>query len=76
MLLDVANKEQYNDAVIKHLSLQRDELLAHYIRGQRLALSLCHDNHLRGKGKYFARWRGMLSAAGNEEGKAEVLRMV
>jgi len=33
LLMNIAEQEMYNDAVIKHLSTQRDELLAHYIRG-------------------------------------------
>ena len=75
-LLNIAEKEIYNDAVIKHLSTQRDELLAHYIRGQKLALSICHDNHRKGKGKYFSRWKGLLKDAGKKEAKAEVMQQV
>lgn len=59
VLVDISDKEQYNDAVIKHLSLQRDELLAHYIRGQKLALSHCHNKLLQGKSKYFSRWKAI-----------------
>lgn len=75
-ITDIADKEMYNDAVIKHLSHQRDELLAHYIRGQKLALSLCHNKHLRAKGKYFGRWGGMLKDAINQEAKGVVLGVI
>jgi hypothetical protein len=63
----------YNDAVIRHLSTQRDELLAHYIRGQKLALSMCHNNHVKGKGKYFSRWKALLKDVNKDEMKVAVV---
>jgi hypothetical protein len=62
----LAEEEAEGDAVLKHLSLQRDELLEHYIRSQKLALALCRDNHIKGKGKRFNVWAGMRKEGGKE----------
>lgn len=72
-ITEIADKEHYNDAAIKHLSNQRDELLAHYIRGQKLALSLCHNKHLRAKGRYFSKWSNILKEQINEDSKGVIL---
>lgn len=79
VLINIAEKEHYNDAMIKHLSLQRDELLQHYIRGQRLGLSMCRENHIKGKGKYFNVWKAIFIEAKKVEStsrlRLEVERM-
>ncbi len=38
------------------MHLQRSELLDHYIRAQKLALSAMKDSHRRYKGKAYMRW--------------------
>lgn len=55
-LIRMANEEAENDTVLKHLSLQRDELLEHYVRAQKLALALCTNNLTKAKGKRFNVW--------------------
>ena len=39
------------------MNIQRDELLDHFIRSQKLALSALAQNHIRSKRKAFNRWR-------------------
>lgn len=75
-LLSLANREAKADYDLKDYSLQRDELLEHYIRGQRLALAACHERLLSGKKKAFATWASILKAARRAEGQLKVMEVV
>jgi hypothetical protein len=55
--MTLAQDEAESDAVLKHLSLQRDELLEHYVRAQKLGLALCSNNITKGKSKFFRHWQ-------------------
>jgi len=44
----MAEREAEASQMIGHLNLQRDELLDHYVRSQKLALSLLRENHRKG----------------------------
>ena len=45
------------DEQIENLGIQRDSLLQHYIAGQRLALALGKNNHMRTMFRAFIRWK-------------------
>lgn len=75
-LLTLANREAKADYDLKDYSLQRDELLEHYIRGQRLALSACHERLLSGKKKAFRTWAHILKVASRGEGQQQVMEVV
>ena len=53
----LAEHEAENSAIINHLNTQRDELLNHYVRSQKLALGLLKDNHRRSRGLAFDVWK-------------------
>mmetsp|Transcript_2768 Transcript_2768/g.4733 ORF Transcript_2768/g.4733 Transcript_2768/m.4733 type:complete len:148 (-) Transcript_2768:325-768(-) len=75
-LMIIADKEAESEAQLKHLSLQRDELLEHYIRSQRLALALWRDNYTKGKGKIFKLWQELKKGAAQEEAQMQVMDAV
>lgn len=45
------------DEAIDHLAIQRENLLGHYIRGQKLAVALCKNNYLKTCFRAFLRWK-------------------
>lgn len=45
------------DEAIDHLNIQRENLLQHYITGQKLAINLGKNNHLRAMFRSFAKWK-------------------
>lgn len=45
------------DDGIDHLAIQRENLLGHYIRGQKLAIALCKNNYLKTVFRAFLRWK-------------------
>jgi len=45
------------DEAIENLGIQRDSLLQHYIAGQKLALALGRNNHLRTMFRAFIKWK-------------------
>ena len=45
------------DEAIDHLNIQRENLLSHYITGQKLAITLGKNNHLKSMFRAFARWK-------------------
>ena len=45
------------DEAIDHLAIQRENLLGHYIRGQKLAVALCKNNYLKTTFRAFMRWK-------------------
>jgi hypothetical protein len=45
------------DEQIENLGIQRDSLLQHYIAGQRLALALGKNNHMRTLFRAFIKWK-------------------
>lgn len=42
---------------IDQLTIQRQNLLGHYIRGQKLAIALCKNNYLKTLFRAFLRWK-------------------
>lgn len=48
---------QRMDQAIDHLNIQRDNLLEHFIKGQRLALAKVNNNYLATLFRAFARWK-------------------
>ena len=48
---------QRMDQAIDHLNIQRDNLLEHFIKGQRLALAKVNNNYLATLFRSFARWK-------------------
>lgn len=52
-----ASQEAESSTVINHMNIQRDELLDHFIRSQKLALSALAQNHLRSRRKALNRWK-------------------
>lgn len=48
---------QRMDQAIDHLNIQRDNLLEHFIKGQRLALAKINNNYLATIFRGFARWK-------------------
>lgn len=76
VLLRMAESEAESDGILKHLCAQRDELLQHFIRSQKLALCLCSSNHLKGLGQCFNRWAGHLKEEARGKGKAKVMDAV
>mmetsp|Transcript_48978 Transcript_48978/g.36063 ORF Transcript_48978/g.36063 Transcript_48978/m.36063 type:complete len:86 (+) Transcript_48978:1435-1692(+) len=48
--------ERMNDA-IENLTLQRDNLLQHYISGQKLAFILARNNYNKSTYRAFIRWK-------------------
>jgi hypothetical protein len=47
------------DEAIDHLAIQRENLLGHYIRGQKLAVALIKNNYLKTVFRAFLRWKRM-----------------
>jgi hypothetical protein len=45
------------DEAIENLNIQRDSLLQHYISGQKLAIALGKNNHLKSMYRSFMRWK-------------------
>lgn len=45
------------EEAIDHLAIQRESLLGHYIRGQKLAVALFKNNYLRTVARAFLRWK-------------------
>ena len=45
------------DQAIDHLNIQRENLLEHFIKGQRLALAKLNNNYLVTVFRSFARWK-------------------
>lgn len=45
------------DYTVDNLAIQREQLLGHFIRGQKLALALCHSNFKKTLGRAFLRWK-------------------
>ena len=48
---------QRMDEAIENLAIQRENLLGHYIRGQKLAIALCKNNYLKSLFRAFLRWK-------------------
>ncbi len=48
---------QRMDEMIDQLAIQRENLLGHYIRGQKLAIALCKNNYLKTMFRAFLRWK-------------------
>lgn len=45
------------DDAIDHLAVQRETLLGHYMRGQKLAVALMRNNYLKTMMRAFMRWK-------------------
>lgn len=45
------------DFTVDNLAIQREQLLGHFIRGQKLALALFHSNFKKTIGRAFLRWK-------------------
>jgi len=45
------------EEAIDHLAIQRETLLGHYIRGQKLAVALIKNNYLKTTFRAFLRWK-------------------
>lgn len=45
------------DDAIDHLAMQRETLLGHYMRGQKLAVALFRNNYLKTMMRAFLRWK-------------------
>lgn len=45
------------DDAIDHLAVQRETLLGHYMRGQKLAVALMRNNYLKTMFRSFMRWK-------------------
>jgi hypothetical protein len=48
---------QRMDEAIENLAIQRENLLGHYIRGQKLAIALCKNKYLKSLFRAFLRWK-------------------
>lgn len=48
---------QRMDEAIDHLGIQRDNLVQHFIGGQKLALALARNNYQKSTMKAFMRWK-------------------
>lgn len=55
------------DQAIDHLNIQRDNLLEHFIKGQRLALAKINNNYLSTLFRSFARWKKSCQTAAQIE---------
>lgn len=75
-LIRIANQEADNEGLLSHLNTQRDELLEHYIRGQKLALKTCEDHQLRSRRQAFRYWSRLLKENKQQEGSVQVLQAV
>jgi hypothetical protein len=53
------------DQAIDHLNIQRDNLLEHFIKGQKLALAKINNNYIASLFRAFARWKR--ACHGNEQ---------
>jgi len=53
------------DQAIEHLNIQRDNLLQHFFKGQKLALAKIHNNYLATLFRAFSRWKR--STSGSEQ---------
>jgi hypothetical protein len=42
---------------IDMLAFQRDKLFGHFMGGQKLAITLCKNNHMKSKFRSFMRWK-------------------
>jgi len=58
---------QRMDQAIDHLNIQRDNLLEHFIKGQRLALAKVNNNYLATVFRAFARWKKYCQAGEQAE---------
>ena len=45
------------DENIENLNIQRDNLLLHYISGQKLAIALGKNNHIKSMFRAFIKWK-------------------
>lgn len=75
-MIRLANKEAESDNTLKHLALQRDELLEHYIRGQKLSLSACRNKHLKGLGIAISRWKDLVRFERRQEVQLKIIDAV
>ena len=71
-----ANREAENDALLKHLSFQRDELLEHYIRGQKLALSACKARQLKAFRICWLQWHRVINYEKRQEAQERIVTYV
>ena len=55
------------DQAIDHLNIQRDNLLEHFIKGQKLALAKINNNYLASLFRAFARWKRMCHSEEQKE---------
>ena len=58
---------QRMDQAIDHLNIQRDNLLEHFIKGQKLALAKVNNNYLATLFRAFARWKKMCQQGEQKE---------
>lgn len=65
---------QRMDQAIDHLNIQRDNLLEHFIKGQKLALAKVHNNYLASLFRAFARWKRACHAGEQAELGAQLSR--
>mmetsp|Transcript_28123 Transcript_28123/g.42537 ORF Transcript_28123/g.42537 Transcript_28123/m.42537 type:complete len:236 (+) Transcript_28123:317-1024(+) len=75
-LVKLAENEGESLTVRKILTTQRDGLLEHFARAQKLALALCKDNHIKGKGTFFRLWSELRKGTKQEEALDEVKEAV
>ena len=68
----LADAEAENSAIINHLNIQRDELLEHYVRSQKLGLALLKDNQRRSRGLAFDVWKEFTKVARKSDGQGHV----
>jgi len=68
----LAEREAGNSAIINNLNTQRDELLTHYVRAQKLALGLLKDNLRRERGLAFDIWKQHAKHSRKQDGTAFV----
>ena len=68
----LADQEAESSAIINHLGTQRDELLGHCVRGQKLALSMLRDSVRRSRGGAFDLWKAHTKKSRHADGTAFV----
>lgn len=69
---ELADREAESSAIINHLGTQRDELLGHCVRGQKLALSLLRDSVRRSRAGAFDIWKAHTKKSRHADGTAFV----
>lgn len=70
----LADREAENSTMINHLNIQRDELLEHFIRAQKLAMSALRDNQRKSMRQSISIWKEYSKACSKDDG-AQTINM-